>query len=124
MIRGDLMLMIQARKVGNTSTVLTSVHPFYSIVFFGQAAFTAQLPPNAAFIISDDQGWADYSFMGHPTIQTPHLDQLARESVVFRRRYVPTAFCRASLMTLVTGHYAYRHGVTGNNPSWKYAQFG
>ena len=35
--------------------------------------------------------------------------------------YVPTALCRPSLATLVTGHYAHRHGVTGNDPSPKHA---
>ena len=77
--------------------------------------------PNIVLIISDDQGWTDYGFMGHPLIQTPHLDRLARESIVFRRGYVPTALCRPSLMTLATGHYAHRHGVTGNDPSPRHA---
>lgn len=78
-------------------------------------------PPNVVLIISDDQAWTDYSFMGHDAINTPSLDKLAKESVVFRRGYVPTALCRPSLMTLATGHYAHRHGVTGNDPSPKYA---
>jgi len=74
-------------------------------------------PPNIVLIISDDQAWTDYSFMGHEAIQTPNLDQLARESVTFRRGYVPTALCRPSLATLVTGLYAYQHGITGNDPA-------
>lgn len=77
--------------------------------------------PHIVLIISDDQGWTDYGFMGHEVIETPHLDRLARESTVFRRGYVPTALCRPSLMTLLTGLYAYQHGVTGNDPSPKYA---
>src|SRR6056297_152585 len=81
-------------------------------------------PPNIVMIISDDQAWNDYGFMGHPVIETPHLDRLARESVVFRRGYVPTSLCRPSLMTLITGHYAHHHGVTGNDPSPKYAEKG
>ena len=44
--------------------------------------------PNVVLIISDDQSWTDYGFMGHETIQTPHLDMLAKESVLFRRGYV------------------------------------
>jgi len=82
---------------------------------------TDQSPPNIVLIISDDQAWTDYGFMGHDAIQTPHLDQLAAASVVFRRGYVPTSLCRPSLMTLVTGHYTHHHGVTGNDPSPKYA---
>ncbi len=78
--------------------------------------------PNIVLILSDDQAWTDYGFMGHETIRTPHLDKLSEQSVLFRRGYVPTALCRPSLMTLVTGHYAHRHGVTGNDPSPKYAK--
>ena len=80
--------------------------------------------PNVVVIISDDQAWTDYGFMGHDVIETPNLDRLARQSVRFRRGYVPTGLCRPSLMTLVTGHYAHRHGVTGNDPSPKYAEKG
>ena len=77
--------------------------------------------PNVLLIISDDHAWSDYGFMGHPHVKTPHIDQLAEESVVFSRGYVPTALCRPSLMTLATGHYAHRHRITGNDPSPKYA---
>ena len=41
----------------------------------------AETPPNIVLIISDDQAWNDYGFMGHETIQTPNLDRLAAESV-------------------------------------------
>ena len=78
--------------------------------------------PNIVMIISDYQAWTDYGFLGHPQIRTPHLDRLARESVVFERGYVPTALCRPSLMSMITGRYAHQHGVTGNDPSPKYAQ--
>lgn len=73
--------------------------------------------PNIVYIISDDQAWTDYGFMGHPDIQTPNLDRLASRSALFRRGYVPTALCRPSLVTLATGLYASEHGVTGNDPA-------
>ena len=73
--------------------------------------------PNIVLIISDDQAWNDYGFMGHEAIATPHLDQLAQESVLFRRGYVPTALCRPSLATMATGRYVHQHGITGNDPS-------
>jgi uncharacterized sulfatase len=79
-------------------------------------ALWAEKSPNIVMILSDDQGWTDYSFMGHEHIETPHLDKLASESALFKRAYVPTALCRPSLMTLATGHYVHTHGVTGNNP--------
>jgi arylsulfatase A-like enzyme len=77
--------------------------------------------PNIVLILSDDQAWTDYGFMGHPDIETPNLDRLARQSAVFPRGYVPTALCRPSLATLLNGQYASVHGVTGNDPSPKHA---
>ena len=74
-------------------------------------------PPNILLIISDDHAWGDYGFMGHEHVRTPSLDQLANESVTFRRGYVPTSLCRPSLATIATGYYASQHGITGNDPS-------
>jgi len=91
-------------------------------VVSSSAANGVNSKPNILLLLSDDQAWTDYSFMGHPLIRTPHIDSLARGGVVFRRGYVPTALCRASLMTLASGHYASVHGVTGNDPSPKYYQ--
>lgn len=88
----------------------------------GCSLMMANDKPNVVLLLSDDQAWTDYTFMGHPHVKTPHIDKLAGESVVFPRGYVPTALCRPSLMTLATGHYAHRHGVTGNDPSPKYAE--
>ena len=84
----------------------------------------AQERPNIVMIISDDQAWTDYSYMGHADIETPNLDALAKRSVLFRRGYVPTALCRPSLLTMITGRYAHQHGVTGNDPSPKYSKRG
>ena len=77
----------------------------------------ADAPPNIVYIISDDHSWTDYGFMGHPQIETPHLDKLAARSALFSRGYVPTALCRPALATFANGLYAHQHGVTGNDPS-------
>ncbi len=73
--------------------------------------------PNIVLLLSDDQSWTDYGFMGHEQIETPHLDKLSERSAVFRRGYVPTALCRPSLMTLATGLYTHQHMISGNDPS-------
>ncbi|MCP4849189.1 MAG: sulfatase [Verrucomicrobiaceae bacterium] len=98
-------------------------HLFFSLLVtvIALSGGLAATKPNIVLIISDDQSWTDYSFMGHPDIKTPHIDKLARQSALFRRGYVPTALCRPSLATLLTGHYASTHGITGNDPSPKYA---
>ena len=53
-------------------------------------------PPNVVLIISDDHGWTDYGFMGHDVVQTPALDRLASESMVYTRGYLPSPLCRPS----------------------------
>ena len=84
----------------------------------------ASQQPNIVFILSDDQAWTDYGFMGHKDIKTPHLDKLASRSLVFERGYVAAPLCRPSLASLATGLYPFQHGITGNdvgNPAKKRA---
>lgn len=82
-----------------------------------RSTLAADGPPNIVFILSDDQGWTDYGFMGHPIIKTPNLDKLAARSALFTRGHVPSALCRPSLATLVTGLYAHQHKICGNDPA-------
>jgi len=73
-------------------------------------------PPNIVLIISDDQAWNDYGFMGHPEIKTPRLDRLKEQSLFFPRGYVPTSLCCPSLATIITGLYPHQHKVVCNDP--------
>ena len=85
------------------------------VALFGTAALSAE-QPNIVLIISDDQAWTDYSFMGHPQVRTPRLDRLAAESRTFRRGYVPSSLCCPSLASIITGLYPHQHLVTSNDP--------
>lgn len=73
--------------------------------------------PNIVLIISDDQAWNDYGFMGHPDIKTPNIDKLASQSLTFTRGYVPTSLCRPSLASIITGLYPSQHHISGNDPA-------
>jgi len=68
-------------------------------------------------IISDDQAWTDYSFMGHATLRTPNLDRLASQGLTFTRGYVPSSLCCPSLASIATGLYPHQHKVTSNDPA-------
>ena len=76
---------------------------------------TEKQQPNIIFILSDDQSWTDYSFMGHEIIDTPRLDKFASEGLTFTRGYVPTPLCSPSLATIITGLYPKDHGILGND---------
>ncbi len=70
---------------------------------------------NILFIMAD-QLRADYlSCMGHPTLQTPHIDALARRGVLFDRAYCQAPVCGPSRMSFYTGRYMTSHGATYNN---------
>jgi arylsulfatase A-like enzyme len=71
--------------------------------------------PNVVLILSDDQGWTDYGFMGHPSIRTPHLDRLAAESLLFTRGYTAAPLCRPALASLITGRHVHEHRIAGND---------
>ena len=72
--------------------------------------------PNMVLIISDDQTYTDFGFMGNADVQTPHLDRLAQQSARYVNGYVPSSVCRPSLATLLTGLYPHQHGVHFNHP--------
>lgn len=72
--------------------------------------------PNIVFIVADDQGFGDFGFMGHAEIETPRLDRLAAESLVFTRGYVAASRCRPSLASIATGLYPHQHRISTNDP--------
>lgn len=76
--------------------------------------------PNIIFIISDDQAWNDYSFMDHPRVETPRIDQLAAQSLTYTRGYVTAPLCSPSLASMITGLYPHQHGITGNDPVFNF----
>lgn len=99
---------------------MTRIVQFAFFLCIALSAFTsfarAAAPPNVVMIISDDQAWTDFGFMGHKVIKTPHLDKLASQSATFPRGYVPSSLCRPSLATMITGLFPHQHKITGNDP--------
>lgn len=85
-------------------------------ILLASTSVCADDPPNIVLIISDDQSAADFGFMGHPYIRTPHLDRLAAQSARYINGYVPSSVCRPSLATLLTGLYPHQHGIHFNHP--------
>ncbi len=67
--------------------------------------------PNIILLVADDQRWDTLGITGNPVIQTPQLDRLGREGVVFDHMFVTTSICATSRASIFTGQYARRHGV-------------
>jgi arylsulfatase A-like enzyme len=67
--------------------------------------------PNFVFILADDMGWNDAGFCGNKHTDTPHLNRLAREGVVYAQACASAPNCAPTRACLMTGQYAPRHGV-------------
>lgn len=78
----------------------------------GRSAFAATAPrPNIIVLLCDDLGYGDLSCFAHPTIRTPHLDQLARDGIRFTDYYSPSPVCSPSRAGLMTGRTPNRLGI-------------
>lgn len=74
----------------------------------------AERPPNIILILADDMGFNDISLYNggaaDGTLQTPNIDALAHEGVVFNNGYAANAVCAPSRATILTGRYSTRFG--------------
>ncbi len=74
--------------------------------------------PNFVFIMVDDLGWKDVGFMGSNYYETPNIDKLSRQGMVFTNAYANAPNCAPTRACLMTGQYTPRHGIyTVNNPN-------
>lgn len=70
--------------------------------------------PNIIVIFCDDMGYGDLSVYGHPTIKTPHLNQLAAEGQKWTNFYSTASVCTPSRAALLTGRYPIRSGMSSD----------
>lgn len=68
--------------------------------------------PNIIFLLTDDQRYDALGVMGNPIIQTPHMDRLASQGIVFQNAYVTTSICCVSRASIFTGQYESRHQIS------------
>ncbi|MDP6793908.1 MAG: sulfatase-like hydrolase/transferase, partial [Verrucomicrobiota bacterium] len=77
------------------------------------AANLANAKPNVMLIVCDDLN-THVSTSGYPHIQTPHLDRLAKEGVIFKRAYCQYPVCGPSRASFLSGLYPESTGVLNN----------
>lgn len=90
-----------------------------SLLSVTQKLSAAETRPNVIMILSDDQGSIDANCYGATDLQTPAIDQLAREGVRFTQFYAAAPVCSPSRAGFLTGRVPQRAGVPGNVSSSK-----
>lgn len=75
--------------------------------------------PNIVFLFADDQNTLSVGCYGNPEVETPQMDRLARDGVVFDRHYNTTSICMASRANVFTGMYEYKTGTNFSHGNMK-----
>ncbi len=70
--------------------------------------------PNVIVILLDDAGYADFGFMGCQDLETPNIDALANDGMIFSDAHVSATVCAPSRAGLITGKYQQRFGFEAN----------
>jgi arylsulfatase A-like enzyme len=79
--------------------------------------------PNVVFFLVDDLGWSDISCYGSKFYETPAIDQLAKEGMLFDNAYSTCHVCSPSRASILTGKYPARTNLTewlGGRPEREY----
>lgn len=84
-------------------------------LFGANAAAPRSGPPNILFIMVDEMRWNVMSCAGHPLVQTPNLDRIAREGTRFATAYTVAPICGPSRYSFFTSRYAHVHGAVDNS---------
>lgn len=108
---------VKRMRISATS-LMTIFVSLLSISSCGSREVKSSTPskPNIVFMLIDDLAWNVLGKDGRYTfMETPNLDQLSREGLVFENAFVTTSLCSPSRASFMTGSYAHTHGVYINS---------
>ncbi|KAG8563061.1 hypothetical protein GDO81_015916 [Engystomops pustulosus] len=92
--------------------------PAFSLVvlcFLGTVLATNGTRPNIILLLMDDMGWGDIGVFGEPSKETPNIDQMASEGILFPDFYTANPLCSPSRASLLTGRLPIRNGFYTTN---------
>lgn len=75
----------------------------------------AQVRPNIIFVLTDDQSYELLGCTGNTIVQTPAIDKMAGEGILFTNAHVTSAICTPSRVSILLGQYERKHGVNFNS---------
>jgi len=86
----------------------------FSLLFTSCIPEKATQKPNIIYILADDLGYGDLSCYGQKKFDTPHIDQLAAEGMLFTQHYAGSTVCAPSRCALMTGLHTGHAQIRGN----------
>ena len=87
---------------------------FMMFILLGLSSCTKQEKPNIIFIMSDDHAYQAISAYGSGLNQTPNIDKIASQGIIYNRAFVTNSICAPSRAVILTGKYSHLNGVLGN----------
>jgi len=112
-------LTVYRRYPGSLPVVVTVLMAWLVVCgVAGAEVETGQQRPNLVFILGDNHNAGTMGCAGHPFIQTPGMDRLAKEGILFENAFNTTSLCSPSRASILTGAYAHKHGVKNNHTPW------
>lgn len=107
------------------SAIFSGVLFFYCGCHNPEPKITHKNHPNILLIFTDDLGYGDLSVQGATDLRTPHIDNIAKEGMIFKQFYANSPVCSPSRAALLTGKYPDLVGVPGvirqiEKESWGY----
>ncbi len=101
------------RRIGRAILVLAL---FYSLSVPARAPAAETEMPNIILMMSDDQGWEETGYYGHPYVLTPVLDEMAAGGLRLDRFYSAHPTCSPTRGSFLTGRHPNRYGTF--SPNW------
>jgi len=108
---------------GRSAAVLVTALTFVASISLAQTSAWANAAdtrpqedrPNFILCMTDDQGWGDTGYNGHPVLKTPVLDEMAASGLRFHRFYAAAPLCSPTRGSVMTGRHPNRYGAFSAN---------
>lgn len=107
--------MVGFVQINRIQSMATRIFILILTVLWVSNLSNGQERPNIILMMADDLGYGDTGFNGNEIIQTPHLDQMAKEGVLLRHFYAGGPVCSPTRGTCLTGRHHFRYGVFSAN---------
>lgn len=111
--------MTAGLRVAGASVLTAAILPQVSCAGKAEARTHDTTRPNILFIMCDDMGYGDLGCYGQPYINTPNIDSLARQGMLFTQAYAGSPVSAPSRASLMTGQHSGHCEVRGNREYWR-----